>query len=82
MLNKLDACFFVDQPPDNEYVDGLFHIVQQIGEYRFERVMRPTVFLLSLRRSAEAARKHRLGGAAIIPFERPDDAAEETAASH
>jgi hypothetical protein len=79
MLPKLDASFFVDEPPEIDYRHGLFHITQTIGDYRFERVMRAHVFLLTLRRAAEAARKHRLGGAVVIPFERSD---EDAAAAH
>jgi hypothetical protein len=80
-LPSLDAVFFVDQPPEFEYRDGLFHLVTTVGQYRFERVMRPHVFMLALRRAAEAARKHRMGGAVVIPFEREDDS-EDAAAAH
>ena len=74
MPHTIEACFFVEQPPEFDYRDGLFHIVQTVGNYRFERVMAPHVFMRTLRRAAECARKHKFGGADIIPF-RKDEAA-------
>jgi hypothetical protein len=80
-FRSLEACFYVQEPPEIEYRDGMFHLTTVVGEYRFERVMRPHVFMLALRRAAEAARKHRMGGAVVIPFEREDDS-EDAAATH
>jgi hypothetical protein len=79
MAPAVEASFYVTEPPEIEYIDGMFHVTQTVGNYRFERVMRPHVFMLGLRRAAEAARKHRLGGADIIPFQRELD---EAANSH
>jgi hypothetical protein len=75
-----DACYYVTDPPEFDYIDGLFHIRQRLDGRIVERVMRPHVFLLALRRAAEVARAHRMGGAVVIPFAREDD--EEAAASH
>lgn len=72
----IEACYFVDEPPEIDYRDGLFHIVQQIGGCRCERVMRPYVYMVSLRRAAEAARKHRFGSAEILPFRTEFDEAK------
>jgi hypothetical protein len=78
-----EAVSYIVEPPEFEYRDGHFHIRQRFSESCvIERVMAPHVFMLSLRRAAEAAREHRLGGAVIIPFERPEDTGEETAAAH
>jgi hypothetical protein len=66
-LRNLDAVVFVDEPPEFTYEHGLFHIRQQISETTFiERVMRPAVFMQTIARAVEAARKHRLGSAEII----------------
>jgi len=70
-----DAVFYVEEPPEIELgPDGMFHIIQTYRKdgMRIERVMRPHTFMLALRRAAEAARKHRMGGAAIIEFPKPD----------
>lgn len=66
-MPSIDGVFFTDEPPEFEYRDGLFHITQAIGNCRFERVMRPHVFMLTLRRAAEAASKH-YGTAEVIDF--------------
>lgn len=68
MDNLAGVPVLVEEAPEIEYRNGLFHVIQRIGERRFERVMRPHIFLLGLRRAAEAARKHRFAGAEIIPF--------------
>ena len=58
MLRELDARFFVDEPPEIEYRDNLFHITQTIGKYRFERVMRPEVYFESIAKAVEIGREH------------------------
>lgn len=63
------ACF-VEEPSSFEYRDGLFRIVQMVGNRRYECVMSPHVFMRALRHAAECARKHRFGGAEIIAFPR------------
>lgn len=75
MSAALDACFYIEEPPEIEYRRGLFHVTQIIGGHRVERVMHPYVFMVGLRRAAEAARKHKFGGAKIIPFTRDEEAA-------
>ena len=68
MDNLVGVPVLVEDAPEIEYRNGLFHIIQRIGEHRLERVMRPHIFLLGLRRATMAARQHRFGGAEIIPF--------------
>lgn len=68
MPDTIEACFFVEEPPEFEYRNGMFHIVQVVGDYRFERAMAPSVFMLALRRAAECAREHKFGGADILDF--------------
>jgi hypothetical protein len=75
----VEACFFIEQPPEFEYRNGLFHVTQTVGGYRFERVMRPHIFMLALRRAAECAKAHKFGGAEIIDFPGKD---EVVAAGH
>ena len=63
---NLDARFFVEEPPDIEYRDGLFFVCQTIGDYRFERVMRPGVYMAALKHAADVAGEHFKGGAEVI----------------
>lgn len=63
------ACFYVTDPPDVDYIDGLFHVTRTIGGKRCEIVMRPHPFMVTLRRFAECASKHKFGGAEIIPVD-------------
>lgn len=65
---RLEACFYVDEAPEFEHRDGLFHITQTIGGYRFERVMRPHVFMQLINKAIECAREHHAGAAKIIDF--------------
>lgn len=60
MPDRIEACFFVTEPPDIQYRDGMFHIVQVIGNYRFERCMLPATFMQTVVRFVEAARQHRV----------------------
>ena len=78
-LPSFDACFYSEEPPQFDYRHGLFHITTQQGGIRIERVMRPHVFILGLRRAAECARKHVFGGAEIIDFPATGD---EVAVGH
>ena len=75
-LPSFDACFYIEEPPEFDYRNGLFHIVQTYkqGAMRIERVMRPHTFLRGLRRAAECAKKHKFGGAEIIDFPVKDEA--------
>ena len=59
---------FVEETPEFEYRNGLFHVVRRLGEERIERVMSPHVFMRALRKAAECAREHRFAGATILPF--------------
>lgn len=80
-FSNLDAVMLVNEPPEFTYSGGLFHIKQRYSETCvIERVMRPSVFLLALRRAAEAARQHKFGGAQIIDF--PASDSEEVKARH
>lgn len=68
-----DACFYVTEPPEFDYREGLFHITVEVGGLRTERVCKPHVFMLGLRRAAECAKKHKFGGADILPFTRAEE---------
>lgn len=72
-MAERESCFFVEEPPEFDFRSGLFHISQTVGGHRIERVMRPSVFMVALRKAAECARKHRFAGATVIPFERPEE---------
>jgi hypothetical protein len=78
-LRSLEACFFIEEPPEFDYRDGLFHVRQTVGDMVFERVMRPHVFILSLKRAADAAGQHFRGGAEIIDLAKR---LEDRAAAH
>jgi hypothetical protein len=69
-----DISYFIEEPPEFELRGGLFHITQKIGDQTFERVMRPSVFMVALRRAAEAARKHRFASAEIVEFAKREEA--------
>ena len=73
MPQSLDACFFVDEIPDIIYEDGLFHIVQTVGNYRFERVMRPAIFFATIAKAVEVSRQHRLRSNVVSIVPRHDD---------
>src|SRR5690348_3138279 len=77
---SLAASFFVEEPPEITYEHGLFHVRQTIGGYCFERVMQPKVFMLSLKRAADAAGQHFRGGAEIIDLAKKLE--DRAAASH
>ena len=75
MLHDFDAVLFISEPPEFDYIGGLFHIRQKVGaDCVIERVMRPHVYMQSVRRAVEAARKHRFGGAEIIDFPQGEEA--------
>lgn len=74
-MPTVEACYFIEEPPEFDYRKGMFHVRQRIGDKTFERVMAPHVFMVALRRAAEIARKHKFGGADILPFERPEEEA-------
>ena len=67
-IQSLEAVFYVEEPPVFDYRCGMFHVTQQVGSHRFDRVMSPHVFMLTLRRAAECARKHDFGGAKVLAF--------------
>lgn len=69
MPDRIEACFFVEGPPEFEYRDGMFHITHRIGNYSFERCMQPSVFMQALRAAAECARKHKFGTGEVIHAE-------------
>lgn len=64
-LPALDASFFVEEPPEFEFHDGLFHITTKIGGCRFERVMRPSVFFEAIAKAVDTSRKYRGRGAVV-----------------
>ena len=53
--------FYVEEPPEIEYRDGLFHVIQIIGDHRYERVMLPHVFAKALWRAEQALSQFRSG---------------------
>jgi hypothetical protein len=61
MPHQLEAVFYVREAPEFEFHDGMFHVRQTIGGYRFERVMPPRVFLQSIARAVEVAKQYRRG---------------------
>lgn len=58
---QTDACFYVKEPPTYEFIDGMFHAHQAIGDYRFERVMSPHVFRRLVRAANEALALYEQG---------------------
>jgi hypothetical protein len=80
MPEKLDAVFFVGEPPDIEYRDGLFYLRTQVGEYRFERVMQPSTFARAVWRAEQALALFRQG-ANVVELKAKVDP-EEVAAEH
>jgi len=68
MPHRLDASFYVEEPPEVEYRDGLFFIVQMVGGYRFERVMRPATFARTVWKFEQALSQFR-GNAKVIPVD-------------
>jgi hypothetical protein len=65
-LPNVEACFFIEEPAELEFRAGMVHVAQQIGGYRFVRVMSPNVFLQGLRQSTEFAKL--LTTARVLPF--------------
>lgn len=65
----LEAVFYVREAPEFEFKDGLVHICQTIGGYRFERVMSPHIFRLTVRRAQKLADAISRG-AEIVEFKR------------
>jgi hypothetical protein len=80
MPPQLDASFFVDEPPDIELRDGLFFIIQTVGNYRFERVMRPSTFARAVWRGEQALSAFR-SGSNVVEF-KAKVPPEEIAAEH
>lgn len=80
MPARLEASFFVAEPPEIELRDGLFHIVQTVGEYRFERVMQPSTFAKTVWRGEQALASFRSGGN-VVKFGRKV-ATDEAANGH
>lgn len=72
MPERLEACFYIQEPPEFEFCDGLFHIKQRIGGYTFDRVMSPHVFLQTLRRANQALTRYH-EGATVIDFKAASD---------
>jgi hypothetical protein len=69
-FRSLEASFFVEQAPDIEFRDGLFHVTHYIGNYRFERVMLPSVLIHTIEAGQEALRQYREHGSAqVIPVD-------------
>lgn len=74
-MRDFDAVMFVTEAPEFDYIGGLFHIRQKVSdECVIERVMSPHIFMLALRRAAEAASRHKFGSAEIIDFPKSDEA--------
>jgi len=77
---SLEASFYVDEPPEIEYRDGLFFVATTIGGMRFERVMLPSTFAKSVWRSQQALALFR-GGANVVEL-KSKVADEELPAAH
>jgi hypothetical protein len=80
MPAQFEACFFVEEPPEIELRDGLFYVVQCVGDYRFERVMRPSTFARAVWRCEQALSAFR-SGSNIVEF-KAKVADEDIAAAH
>jgi hypothetical protein len=61
MVLNVEATFFVDEPPEFEYRDGLFRVVVMVGGQRIERVMQPSTFARSVWRAEQALALFRSG---------------------
>lgn len=59
------ACFFVDEPPEIEFRDGLFHVIYAAGEKTIERVMLPSVFARTIWRGEQALATFRKGAEVV-----------------
>jgi len=65
----VDAIVYVTEPPSFVIEDGLVHITQQVGNLRFERIMRYRLFLKTIQLAKEAVEEYeRRGVAEVIPF--------------
>lgn len=64
-MGQLDGSFFVEEPPEVFLRDGLFHVVQNIGGERFERVMLPSTFARTLWRCEQALALFRNGAEVV-----------------
>ena len=68
-LPNLEVAAFITEPPEFTYENGLFHIRQRYGaDCVIERVMPPNVFMLALKRAADAASLHFKSGAEVFSF--------------
>lgn len=68
-FRSLNVAAFVEEPPEITYREGLFHVVQRYSDdCVIERVMSPAVFMLALKRAADAASLHFKSGAEVFSF--------------
>jgi hypothetical protein len=75
MVRNLEATFFVDEPPEIEFRDGLFRVVTEVGGERFERVMQPSTFARSVWRAEQALALFRNGANVVeLKAKVPDEA--------
>jgi hypothetical protein len=81
MSESLDACFFVDEPPEIEFRDGMFRITQRVGNYSFERAMSPHVFAKTVWRGEQALALFR-SGAKVVQLKGKVDPVDDVLGSH
>lgn len=62
----IEACFYIDEPPEIEFVDGMFRITQRVGNYSFERAMQPSTFFKTVALGEEAIRQYQETGTARV----------------
>lgn len=70
-----DAAYFVEDGPEFELRNGLFHIIYRSGEDRLEVVLPPSAFFRGLRRAAEAGRGFHFAAAEVVEFPQGEIAA-------
>lgn len=71
---SLEAVFYVEEPPEIELRGGMFHVSQIIGGMRFERVMLPHVFAVSIWRAEQALALFRKGANVVeLRAKAPDE---------
>lgn len=54
--DQLDATILLEEPPEIEFIDGLFYVTDRVGNLVIRRCLRPSTFLKGVRRGMEAAK--------------------------
>lgn len=74
MGRSLEASFFVSEPPEISFVGGLFHVVENVGGERIERVYQPSTFARAIWRAEQALALFRHGANVVqIGAKVPDE---------